>query len=127
MAGTGKSTLAQGIIERMRSLGKKCLAISKTHVASSKIDGSTADSFVRRCILAGSPNVDILWIDECGQIDAALWAQLSKLQFLSRRVQFILSGDVHQFAPVGNCWAACMVPDDAFWQSQLFSICHINP
>ena len=37
VAGTGKSTLAQGIIERMRSLGKKCLAISKTHVASSKI------------------------------------------------------------------------------------------
>ena len=32
VAGTGKTTLAQGIMERMRSLGKKCPAISKTHV-----------------------------------------------------------------------------------------------
>ena len=59
VAGTGKTTLAQGIIERMRSLGKKCLAISKTHVASSKIDGNTADSFVRRRILAGRPGIAI--------------------------------------------------------------------
>ena len=42
VAGTGKTTLAQGIIERMRSLGNKCMAISKTRVASAKIDGNTA-------------------------------------------------------------------------------------
>ena len=120
VAGTGKTTLAQGIIERMRSLGKKCLAISKTHVASSKIDGNTADSFVRRRILAGRPGIDILWCDEVGQFDVGLWTQLSKLQFLNKRIQFILSGDVCQFAPIGNCWGAGHVSDDAFWKSHLF-------
>ena len=82
MVGTGKKALVQNIIARQRSLGKKCLAISKTHVASSKIDGSTTDSFVRRCILAGKPDCDILWCDEVGQFDVGLWTQLAKLQFL---------------------------------------------
>ena len=104
----------------MRSLGKRCIAISKTHVASSKIEGNTADSFVRRRILAGKPGIDILWCDEVSQFDVGLWAQLSKLQFLTKKIQFILSGDVYQFPPVGNCWAAGMVSDDAFWESQLF-------
>ena len=77
VAGTGKTTFAQGIIERTRSLGKKCLAISATHVASSKIDGNTEDSFVRRRMLAGRPGLDILWCDEVGQFDVGLWTQLS--------------------------------------------------
>ena len=79
VAGTGKTTLVNNIISRMRSLKCKCAAISKTHVAISKIDGSTADSFVRRRILAGNPDCDILWCDEVGQFDVGLWTQQAKL------------------------------------------------
>ena len=43
IAGTGKSTFARGIVERLKSMEKKVATISKNHVASSRIDGSTAD------------------------------------------------------------------------------------
>ena len=76
IAGTGKSTFARGVVERLKSMGKKVAIISKTHVASSRIDGSTADVWVRRFILGGSPNIDCLWIDECGQLEITLWAQI---------------------------------------------------
>ena len=119
IAGTGKSTYARGIVERLKSMGKKVAIISKTHVASSRIDGSTADVWVRRFILGGSPNVDCLWVDECGQLEITLWAQLGKLQFLQKPVQFILSGDRNQFAPIGNTWRSAVVEDSALWESDL--------
>ena len=74
IAGTGKSTFARGIVERLKSMGKKVATISKTHVASSRIGGSTADVWVRRFIQGGSPKVDCLWIDKPGQLEITLWA-----------------------------------------------------
>ena len=81
VAGTGKSHLARVIVERLRSLGKKVVCISKTHVASSRINGITADLYVRRSILAGTPSLDVLFVDEIGQLDISLWSQLCKLLF----------------------------------------------
>ena len=105
-------------------MGKKVAAISKTHVASSRIDGSTADVWVRRHILGGTPNCDVLWIDEISQLDIALWAQLAKLQFLTKPMGFIMSGDANQFGAIGNTWRSAVVDDEALWHSDLlFDFC----
>ena len=118
-AGVGKSYYAQGLVERLRSLKKKVTVISKTHVASSRIQGCTADSFVRRKILAGTVNIDCLWVDEISQLDIGLWAQIAKLQFLKKPIQFIFSGDRDQLGAVANSWRSVVVEDQAFWDSDM--------
>ena len=45
--------------------------------------------WVRRYILAGTPAIDCLWVDEVGQLDIKLKAQSSKLQYVSKPIQFI--------------------------------------
>ena len=100
------------------------MALSKTHVASARIEGVTADIWVRRHILAGTPAVDVVWIDEIGQVDVGLWAQLGKLAFLAKPPQFLLSGDPNQFGPIGNSWRSAVVSDQALWQSRfLLDLC----
>ena len=89
IAGMGKSYFVCGVAERLRSLGKNLTAINKTHIASSRIDGHTADMWVRRYILAGTPAIDCLWVVEVGQLDIKLKAQSSKLQYVSKPIQFI--------------------------------------
>ena len=29
--------------------------------------------------MCGTPKVDAIWVDECGQLEITLWAQLGKL------------------------------------------------
>ena len=66
--------------------------------------------------MTGNPNVDVLWIDEISQLDVSLLAQIGKLQWL--KIQFILSGDRHQFAPINNLWRAGVIADDALYKSK---------
>jgi hypothetical protein len=61
IAGTGKTFRAQGIVERLRRSGKTVDAISKTHTASRRAGGATADQWVRRHVLHGSAACDVLW------------------------------------------------------------------
>ena len=75
----------------------------------------TCDIFVRRRILSGNPNIDVLWIDEVSQLDISLLTQIAKLQWLG--VQFILSGDRFQLPPIGNVWRAGVIADDALYGS----------
>jgi hypothetical protein len=53
IAGTGKTFRAQGIVERLRRDGTRVDVISKTHTASRRAGGSTADHWVRRHTLCG--------------------------------------------------------------------------
>jgi hypothetical protein len=115
IAGTGKSHFAQQLIASLRALGKSIAIMSKTHTASSRIGGVTADHWVRRHILNGAATADVLWIDECYQLETNLWSQLNKL---SGR-QFILSGDPNQFSPLFDNWRGVSVPEDAFQCSNL--------
>ena len=38
---------------------------------------------------------------------------------MSKPIQFILSGDRNQFAPIGNTWRSAVVEDSALWESDL--------
>jgi hypothetical protein len=117
IAGTGKTTYIQGIAERLRCAGKRVDVISKTHTASRRAGGVTADHWVRRHILHGSASCDYLWVDEVSQIDIGLLNQIAKLHWAG--VKFLLSGDFHQFPPISNNWRGSPVPEDALERSSL--------
>ncbi len=117
IAGTGKTTYLQGVVERLRSSGKKVDIVSKTHVASNRAGGVTADHWVRRHVLNGTPSCDCLWVDEISQLDVGLWLQLSKLSFTG--MQFLLSGDFNQFSPIGNSFRGSLIAENAFEKSGL--------
>jgi hypothetical protein len=123
VAGTGKTTYIQGLVQELRALGRTVAIISKTHTASQRAGGVTADHWVRRHILHGCAVADCVWIDECFQLETELWAQLNKL---SGR-QWILSGDAHQFAPLFDSWRGAPVAEDAFQRSRLLlTLCGCN-
>jgi len=117
IAGTGKTTYCQGIVERLQASGERVDIISKTHVASRRAGGVTADHWVRRHVINGSPKCTVLWIDEISQIDVGLLLQICKLTFCG--IHFILSGDFNQFAPIGNNFRGTPVEESALQQSNL--------
>ena len=120
IAGVGKTTFIRGLVERLRALGKRVDVISKTHVASSRAGGCTADHYVRRHILHGACCADYIWVDEISQLDAGLWVQLNKLTFTS--IRWLLSGDFEQFPALFSSFRGCPVADDAFERSNLLRI-----
>ena len=117
IAGTGKTTYLRHLVEHLRSCKKKVDIISKTHCASSRAGGVTADHYVRRYILHGTCTADYLWIDEVSQADIGILCQLNKLTYTN--VKFLISGDFNQFAPLFNTYKGAQVPDDAFERSRL--------
>ena len=96
--GTGKTTLMRGIVERLRALGRVVDAISKTHVASSRAGGCTADHYVLRHMLHGACRADYVWIEEYTQLDAAILTQLNTLTFTN--VKWLLTGGPNQFPAI---------------------------
>ena len=101
----------------MRAAGKRVDIVSKTHVASNRAGGCTADHWVRRHVINGASSCDCLWVDEISQLDVGLWLQLSKLTYTG--MQFLLSGDFNQFSPIGNSFRGSMIPENAFETSGL--------
>ena len=118
IAGTGKTTYCQGIVERLQAAGERVDIISKTHVASRRAGGCTADHWVRRHVINGSPKCTVLWIDEISQIDVGLLLQICKLTFC-QNIRFILSGDFNQFSPIGNNFRGTPVEEVALQNSNL--------
>ena len=51
--GVGKTHFAMRLVEQLKALGKKVDIIAKTHTASARAGGVTADHYVRRAILHG--------------------------------------------------------------------------
>ena len=118
IAGTGKTHFCQGIVERLRAAGERVDIISKTHVASRRAGGVTADHWVRRYVINGSPRCSVLWVDEISQLDVGLLLQICKLAY-STDVRFILSGDFNQFTPIGNNFRGAAIADEALSRSNL--------
>jgi hypothetical protein len=122
VAGTGKSHFVGSLAKELADDGRTMSAISKTHCASSRIGGVTADHFARSKILNGQFVSSILWVDEVFQTECALMTQLAKLP---EKVQFILTGDPHQFGPCFDSWRGCPVLPGAFERSSLYhSLAH---
>ena len=117
--GTGKTYTCKGLVELLRAQGKKVDVISKTHSASSRAGGCTADHCVRRHVIHGAHGVDAFWIDEIGQFDAELLAAINRFTYLDK-FQILLRGDFQQFAPIGNAWLGSPAPEDALAHLRLF-------
>ena len=117
VAGTGKSYFVSKLRESLKNLGKSVDAISKTHCASERIGGVTADHYVRRHVLHGICTADAIWIDEISQLEHSLWCELNKL-----KKQFLLSGDFNQFGPIFDSHRGTEIPKDAFEKSRFLHL-----
>jgi hypothetical protein len=117
VAGTGKSTWVGALATEIAASGRKLNAVSKTHCASSRVQGVTADHWVRRHVLNGACSADVLWLEEAFQTECVLMSQLAKLP---ARVAFVFTGDPHQFGPIHSHWRGCSVPTGAFERSSLY-------
>jgi hypothetical protein len=123
LAGVGKTHFLQSLVQELRAQGKSVAIISKTHCASARAGGITADAFVRRHLIHGSCIFDCVWADECYQLETTLLAQINKIA--SR--QWLLSGDRHQFPPMFDSWRGAAIVDDAFERSNLLkTLCGCN-
>ena len=99
------------------SLGLKVDIISKTHCASARAGGRTADYWIRRHIINGDCTADYLWIDEISQLDIELITALNRLTYTN--VKFLISGDFNQFGALGNSFRGASIAEDAFEKSNL--------
>jgi hypothetical protein len=64
-------------------------------------------------------------VDEISQLDVGLWLQINKLT--NTKMQFLLSGDFHQFPALGNTFRGAVVSDTAFEHSGLLhTLCSGN-
>ena len=115
--GTGKTTYLQGIAERLMSLRLKVDIISKTHCASARTGGRTADYWIRRHIINGDCSADSIWTDEISQLDIELITALNRLTYTN--VKFLISRDFNQFGPLGNSFRGPPIAEDAFEHSNL--------
>ena len=59
-SGTGKTFFIKDLVEKLKALGKRVDIISKTHTASERAGGCTADHYVRRHILHGACMADVI-------------------------------------------------------------------
>jgi hypothetical protein len=91
--------------------------MSKTHIASGRIAGSTADYFARNNILKGTSKAEYIWIDEVSQLDIGLLCAFNHLSFTG--VKFLLSGDFNQFGPVSNLFRGVRIDESRFEHSRL--------
>ena len=118
IAGTGKTHWMRNLVEQLRTAGRKVEIVSKTHTASARAGGKTADYFVRKWIMQGQCNgADYIWVDEISQADAGILTQLNKLLYLN--VKFLLSGDFNQFPPIFDSYRGTPVSEECFRQSNL--------
>jgi hypothetical protein len=114
IAGTGKSTFLQECVQELRALGKVVEVVSKCHVAAARIGGTTADYFARRRILHGSMGATTtIWVDEVSQVDVQLWNAFNKVP----NVQWLLSGDFHQFSALYNSFRGTPIHEEALERS----------
>ena len=91
--------------------------ISKTHGASSRAGGVTADYWVRRHVLHGSCSAEVVWVDEISQVDIGILCQFNKLCWT--KVRWILSGDFNQFGAIFNSFRGTSLPGNAFQDTAL--------
>ena len=118
----GKTHFVKGLIENLKTLGKKTDPISKTHTASQRIKGVTADHYIRRHVLHGISTADCVWVDEFGQIEHSIWCELNKLEN-----QWILSGDENQFLPIWSSYRGVEIDEHRLHKSRfLHQLCGGN-
>ena len=123
LPGVGKSHFCKDLVEQLKALDKRVSVMSKTHTASARAGGVTADHYVRRHIQHGACMAQAIWVDELFQLELGLWAQLQKL----KGRQWILSGDQFQFAALFDQWKGADVPEDTLLNSRfLHELCGGN-
>ena len=120
--GTGKTTLANAIIDLLEEKGIKYMAFSTTHVSKKKMgskksqlrtnkSANTIDSLYRRWrhkqefVITSCKQVEYILVDEISMMREKFYAMLCHIKRAIPGIKMILIGDIeHQFLPVKDTW-----------------------
>jgi ABC-type oligopeptide transport system ATPase subunit len=120
--GTGKTTLANVIIDLLEEKGIKYMAFSTTHVSKKKMgskksqlrtnkNANTIDSLYRRWrhkqefVITSCKQVEYILVDEISMMREKFYAMLCHIKRAIPGIKMILIGDIeHQFLPVKDTW-----------------------
>ena len=134
-AGTGKTTLANAIIDALEALGENYMAYSTTHVSKKKMGSikselrlgkhaNTIDSLYRRWrhnqqfVITALKQVEYLLVDEVSMMREKFYAMLCNIKRAIPGIKIVLIGDYLQFKAVKDSWSG-----DYENSAALFDLC----
>ena len=134
-AGTGKTTLANAIIDVLEALGENYMAYSTTHVSKKKMGSikselrlgkhaNTIDSLYRRWrhnqqfVITALKQVEYLLVDEVSMMREKFYAMLCNVKRAIPGIKIVLIGDYLQFKAVKDTWSG-----DYENSAALFDLC----
>ena len=134
-AGTGKTTLANTIIDLLEENGTDYWALSTTHVSKKKMgskksqlrvgkQANTIDSLYRRWrhnqqfVITALKNIEYILIDEISMMREKFYAMLCHIKRAIPGIKFVMIGDFLQFMAVKDSWSG-----DYENSAALFDLC----
>jgi hypothetical protein len=127
IAGGGKTTLANELIQIIATNGKKCIKLAPTRKAASHIEGQTIHKFYmglflsnnyEKKILKSLNNIDYMIIDEISMVKEVFYRFFVLLKRYQPNLKFIVVGDFDQLKPVKDLYQGEYINNPA-----LFDLC----
>lgn len=126
-AGTGKTYLANKVIEEMKSREMKYIAFSPTNKGARLIGGKTIHSMYykymnnKKKLFAMMKNIDYILIDEVSMMIEKFYQLFMMLKRTFPKLKFVIVGDFDQLPPVKDSWTG-----DYKNSASMFSLCDGN-
>ena len=126
-AGTGKTFLANKVIEEIKKQGKKHIAFSPTNKGARLVGGKTIHSVYykfhrsKKNFLKMLENVEYIFIDEVSMMIEKFYQLFMMTKRTFDKIKFIIVGDFAQLAPVNDRWTGDYKNSVALW-----SLCEGN-
>ena len=104
-AGTGKSTLINGIKKQLNENKKTYKCLCPTNLSALIINGITIHKFVTKIKKMESIynlKYDYIFVDEISMIKECFYKFLLTIKRIKPNIKFIISGDMNQFKPIND-------------------------
>ena len=124
IAGTGKTYLANMLIEKLEKNGKKLKMLAPTNKAAEHIKGETIHKFYLSLFLSNNyekkllnnlGNIDYIIIDEISMVKEVFYRFFTLIKRFVPNVKFIIIGDFKQLKPVNDIYSGSYVDSPALF------------
>lgn len=107
-AGTGKSTLSNLLVDKLKNMGKNVITMAPTNKAALVVKGMTIDKYINTYFSTKSDliemmkDVEYILVDEISMMKELQYKTLLTIKKMFKRVKIILVGDFGQLKPVAD-------------------------
>jgi ATP-dependent exoDNAse (exonuclease V) alpha subunit len=107
-AGTGKSTLSNMLVEKLRKMGKNVITLAPTNKAALIVKGQTNHKFIgsyfedKKTLIEKMKDIHYILIDEISMMKELHYKVFLTIKKMFKHVKFILVGDFGQLKPVND-------------------------